>query len=134
MKHSPLRIAALLLGVLLLIAPPMLGQIETTDREGEQVGNGEVIVNPAVSTALTVPSGAQWAVLTVAGAAVHVEFDGTAATTNDLQLGPGTYRTSFVYRPSPRPTFYLLPKIRMINGAGGAATVYVKYFRIPEPT
>lgn len=109
-----------LIAVLILaLALPLMGQ-SPTERPASEIGS-QVISNPSSSTALTVTAGAQWALITVRTAGIHISSDGTAATTSDLYLAPGTYRTNADYR--------LLPLIRVINSSDGAATVYVTYWR-----
>lgn len=114
--------------IVIVLALPIVAQV-TNDRDGVQVGSGEVLT-PTSSTALTVPGGAEWAVITVRNAGIHMEFDASAATTSDLYLGPGTYQTAYVARATPN---IILASIRFIDSSDGASTVYVKYFRRPTP-
>jgi hypothetical protein len=96
------------------------------DKDGTQVGSE--VVNPVASTALTPPATAEWAVISIRTAGVHMTFDGSAATTSSLYMPTGLYRTAFVARATPTT---LLANIRMINSTDGAATVYVAYMRRP---
>lgn len=95
--------------------------------DGVQVGDGETF-NPVTSTALTVPAGAEWATISVRNAGVHMEFDGTAATTDDLYLPPGVYVTAYKARGVSAS---VLSSIRIIDSTDGASVVTVEYFRRP---
>jgi len=79
------------------------------------------VITPTVSTALTVPTGTQWAQITVTVFPVHVSADGTAATTNDPPTTVGSYLTP--------PDKTLISNLRFLDTSAGASTVYVRYFQ-----
>jgi hypothetical protein len=125
MEITPMK--KLILTIALLIAAPIFAQTYVNgDKDGTFI-SGEVISNPVASTALTVPGTAEWAMISIRTAGVHVKFDATAATTSDLYMPTGLYRTSYV---AGTPTA-LLTKIRLINSTDGAAVVYVSYWKRP---
>lgn len=112
------RFISLLLVAAIIVVLPLAAQ--NSNRPAQEVGS-EVVSNPASSTALTVPSNAQWALVSVRTAGAHFSFDATAATTNDLYLAAGSV---VVFDGNA-----LLAGIRVINSSDGAAVIYVKYFR-----
>lgn len=83
---------------------------------------GTEVLNPVASTALTVPTGAQYAVICPRSAGIHVSFDGTAATTSDQ------------YFPADAPFTVIdatdLANVRLIDSTDGASTTYVTYFTV----
>lgn len=88
------------------------------------------VINPTTSTALTVPSGSEWATISVRNAGVHVSYDASTATTSKFYLAPGFYRTLYVPHGNPAPTIPLT-SYRFIDSSDGASTLYVAFFKRP---
>lgn len=78
-------------------------------------------INPTSSTALTVPTGTQWAQISIVDYPVHVSADATAATDADLVFPVGVYLTP--------PDKAAVVALRFLDTSAGASTVYVRYFR-----
>jgi len=83
------------------------------------------VITPTVSTALTVPANAQWAWISVWTKAVRIEFDASTATSADFPVAAGVV-IKIVGNLQ-------LTKLRFLDTADGASTVYVKYFRAERP-
>jgi hypothetical protein len=107
----------LILTIALLLVAPIFADTVAGDFISSQV------LTPVASTAFTVPTGTAVISFSVRTAGVHMRFDGSPATTNDLYLPPGLYRMGTRGSTTNRDA------IRVINSTDGAATVYVFYFR-----
>lgn len=114
------NVFALIVAVVILAASLTADSI--SDNEGVQIGTPEVISNAVASTALaSVPTNAQWIVVTVRASA-HIETrDGQAATTSS-QYWPTGSGFILVGRAS-------IVDLRVINSTDGACEVYVTYWR-----
>lgn len=86
--------------------------------------NAEKNLGEAASAGVTLPAAASYAIISVAAQAVHISFDGTAATTDDLLLPVGT----IFFLDNART---LLANIAMLEAAA-TASVYVAYFSGPQ--
>jgi hypothetical protein len=107
----------LILTIALLLVAPIFADTVAGDFISSEV------LTPVASTAFTVPTGTAVISFSVRTAGVHMRFDGSPATTNDLYLPPG------LYRMGTRGSTTNQNKIRVINSSDGAATVFVFYFR-----
>lgn len=81
----------------------------------------QVISNPAASTALSVPAEADFAIMTIRTAGVHINFLNVAATTSDQYFPAGVYTWD-----NQRSA---VAKMRVINSSDGAAIVGVSYWK-----
>jgi len=117
MRHKVSFFLAVLVALLATVAPFATAQSypSTWAEISSQV------ITPTVSTALTVPTGTQWAQITVTVNPVHVSADGTAATTSDPPTPVGVYLT-----PTDKT---LLENLRFLDTSAGPSTVYVRYFQ-----
>jgi len=118
-----MKLTKLLLILIVAMLPLAALADDVSDRPYVLVGSQ--VITPTVSTALTVPTNAQWAWISVRTKAVHVEFDATAATTSDLPIFSGTL---FKIVGNLQ-----LTELRFLDTSDGASTIYIKYFRTERP-
>lgn len=116
MKHIARALAVACLVV--LVALPLFAQSYRP-----RTCLGTQVINPATSTALTVPAGTQHVVFSVRSAGVHVDFEGATATTSDVYFPAGVYEWS-----NESGSTGVIAKMRFIDSSDGASTVYVAYF------
>lgn len=86
---------------------------------------GTQSLNPVTSTSFTVPATAEWALVSIRNAGIHMSYDGQAATTAGDYFPPGRYWTPVC--PGGKLSVYLANN-RFINSSDGTAIVYVTYF------
>jgi len=113
----------LILLITAAVWPAVASADDVSDRPYVLVGSE--VITPTVSTALTVPANAQWAWISVWTKAVRIEFDASTATSADFPVAAGVV-IKIVGNLQ-------LTKLRFLDTADGASTVYVKYFRAERP-